>query len=649
MKTSIMRMSVAFAVVGLLVFQSSASISTVNAFDYSHLTPMQKRLLSGLAEFELNPAYATATPPNISERPAAPNPATLPKDSLKNYYPGPDGDCSLSLGSNIKVNQNCLNLADIDLLGRGQAQNETFIAQDPAHPENIVGSYNDYRRGDGSCYGSYSLNSGKNWDDTTIPFSFTRGAPNFLPAERQYWGGGGDTSVAWDTKGNVYFSCQVFNRGAPVTTNPDQSSAMLIFRSTQNNGASWNFPARTVTELNDLAGTGAFFEDKQFMTVDNHPGSPYQDRVYVTWTEFAATGSAYIWEAYSADYGQTFSPRQLVSRASSLCATDFGGSTEQGPCNANQFSQPFTAPDGTLYVVWANYNNVVTGNENRNQIFVAKSTDGGNSFSDPVKAADFYELPDCYTYTGQDLFRACVPEKGNTVNSFFRASNYPVGAVNPKNPKQVVISFGSYINPHSNESHGCEPMGFSATTGQNLYKGVRTSGACNNDILLSISNDSGKTFTGTKTDPRKLASVQGLGQDTTDQWFQWTVFTQEGRLASSYYDRQYGDDEITGFMDFSLSGSDNLKDFGTVRVTSGSMPPPTQFEGVFFGDYTGLSAIHNDAAYPFWSDTRDPNLIVCPGTGTTTNAPDVCLVPAVNASQGNDQDVFVTSVPVPTK
>ena len=73
------------------------------------------------------------------------------------------------------------------------------------------------------------------------------------------------------------------------------------------------------------------------------------------------------------------------------------------------------------------------------------------------------------------------------------------------------------------------------------------------------------------------------------------MFTKDGRLAVAYYDRQYGDDEITGFSDYSVSGSDDLRDFGFVRATSSSMPPPTQFSGTFFGDYAGLSAYDNKA------------------------------------------------------
>ena len=52
--------------------------------------------------------------------------------------------------------------------------------------------------------------------------------------------------------------------------------------------------------------------------------SPYRDRIYVTWTEFTGEGTAYIWEAYSKDYGETFSNRVLVSATGKLCTNTFG-------------------------------------------------------------------------------------------------------------------------------------------------------------------------------------------------------------------------------------------------------------------------------------------------------------------------------------
>jgi hypothetical protein len=599
------------------------------------LNKIQQRILSGFASFEANIGVPANPPdPHAAGQMSGTSAST--------------GLCPSKIRSNVLVNQNCLNISDPDLQGRGQAQNETTIAENPSNPRQVVAGFNDYRRGDGNCYGAFSGNGGSSWTDTTIPMGFTRGT-NFGGVARQYWQAGGDPSVAWDSRGNAYFACQVFMRGLSTTNNPDQSSAIYVFRSTGDAGASWNFPGRPAVET--FTTNPNVLTDKPYMTVDNNPSSPFRDRIYVTWTQFADDGTAYIYEVHSDDYGQTFSSPVVVSTTSPLCANTFGVPTPQGTCNENQFSDPFTGPNGTLYVAFANFNNsVANSNDNHNQVLLARSTDGGLTFSAPVKVANYYDLPDCATYQGgQDAGRACVPEKGSAQNSVFRAANYPVGAVNPRNSSQVVVTVASYINRNSNESNGCVPLGFSATTGLNLYTGVKTPGACNNKIMLSVSSDGGSTFTGTTTDPRSLPVVNtDRGQATTDQWWQWAVFTPRGTLAVSYYDRQYGADETTGDMDVSASTSSDLARFKVSRATSTSMPSPTQFpdaqgNSVFFGDYSGLSA--QSGAHPLWMDTRNPDAIVCPGTAAPGVPPALCLSTEPNGLLANDQEIYTDGLP----
>jgi hypothetical protein len=612
----------------------SANTPVAHAFDYSKLKPIQRRLLSGFADLEVNPSSPLRTTASTSgtRAAAAASVATNP--------------CPANLGNNFRVNQDCQNIADAALAGRSQAQNETAIAEDPLNPQHVVAFYNNYERGDGDCIGAYSLNGGTTWQNTFAPTSFTYGAA-FGGDAREYWQSHGDPSVAWDTKGNAYLSCQVFDRGPTVSNVPDSSSAVYVYRSTATNGASWNFPGRPVIEFFDPTGTSGVLEDKPYLTVDNHVGSPFQDRIYVTYTEFAADGTGYLWESFSADYGETFSSRVLVSTSSPLCTNTYGLPTPNGTCNENQFSDPFVGPDGALYVVFDNYNNTVTGLDNSNQVLLTKSTDGGNTFSAPVLVSTYYDLPDCATYqNGQDAGRACVPEKGSTANSYFRATNYPSGAVNPTNGQQVVVTFGSYINKNSNSSNGCVPQSFSTTTGANLYTGVKTPGSCNNDIVLSVSNDGGTTFTGTTTDVRNMPVVTAAtAQATTDQFWQWEAFTTNGRLVVSYYDRQYGTDEATGALDVSASTSSNLSSMQVQRVTSGSMPPPTQFGGVFFGDYTGLTAV--TSALPLWMDTRIDELFLCTGTGVAGVPPAICTGTATNAALANDENIFTGKVTVP--
>jgi hypothetical protein len=594
------------------------------------LTPMQQRLLSGFARSALEERAGRGARAQ----------ATGDDDARTRI-----GGCPINRGSNIRVNQDCVNHADPDLQGRAQAQNETAIAQDPSNPSHLVAASNDYRRADSGCLAYHSSNGGRTWHDSGGPHGFTRG-DNFGGKLRQYWHAAGDPSVAWDTKGNAYLSCLTFNRGTGVTQNPDQSSAFYVFRSTGTEGASWNFPGRPVAESHDPAGGGAAFLDKQYMTVDNHRGSPFQDRVYVTWTTFDTDGTAYIFGAFSSDYGESFSEPVLVSRDSALCSNTLGVATPQGRCNNNQFSQPFTAPDGTLYVVWDNYNVTAPGDrDNRAQVLLAKSTDGGESFSSPVKVADYYELPDCMTYQGASEGVSCVPEKGDTQNSIFRAANYPVGTVNPRNPREIDVTLGSYINRHSNEGNGCVPDGYKATL-LPLYTGVKAPGACNNDILISRSTNGGETFTGGTTDVRDLPAVRN-DDPRADQFWQWAAFDPRGRLAVAYYDRAYGNDQTTGFSDVSLSGSRNGEGFATRRVTTGSMPPATQFAGGFFGDYIGLTA--DDTAHPIWMDTRDPNLLVCrDSAGAVTLPPSLCTTSAPNAEVANDQNAYTRSLAIPT-
>ena len=145
---------------------------------------------------------------------------------------------------------------------------------------------------------------------------------------------------------------------------------------------------------------------------------------------------------------------------------------------------------------------------------------------------------------------------------------------------------------------------------------------------------------------------QARRQEKTDQFWQWAAFTKGGTFAVDYYDRQYGEDESTGWSDFALSGSKNLMTFGTERVTSSSMPPPTQFGGPsggqFYGDYVWL-ATAGDYALPIWSDTRDPDLFLCPETGTPGHPPALCTGIEGTGVEANDENSYTARMTIPTK
>ena len=135
----------------------------------------------------------------------------------------------------------------------------------------MVLAQNDYRNGDGSCGFDYSLDGGKKFGDGLLPESFT--APGFV-APRHYWDASGDPVVAFDSEGYAYYACLQFNRGVTSDLGGDHSG-IFVYRSA-NGGASWTFPGDPVVQDDGLGEVG--LNDKEWMTVDTSPDSPFQDR-----------------------------------------------------------------------------------------------------------------------------------------------------------------------------------------------------------------------------------------------------------------------------------------------------------------------------------------------------------------------------------
>ena len=575
--------------------------------------------------------------------------------------------CSQTGGTNVRVNQDCTNQTFPQYAGRGQAQNETAIAVNPNNAGNLVAGQNDYRRGDGSCGADWSLDGGAHWGNVLLPIGFSTGGVDNPDAARHYFTSSGDPSVAFDSQGAAYYACGAFDRSFPTNddaacANPagNCASGLFVFRSVDG-GASWDAPLGSRTQGMVFASAGVksdtqfALEDKQYMTADSHPSSPFRDRLYIAWTHYAPCAasdtceSAPVWFSYSNDHGATWSAAGAISGSSaSLCPHNLNPDTPNA-CDNTSFAQPVVAANGDVYVVFANYNNGLTsGGDNHNNILVVKSTDGGAHFSAPRLAARYYDLPDCVTYTGDSAFRACVPTAPLSNVSVFRAANYPSAAADPTDPSKIYVSYGSYINPDSNASNPagagrCVPQGLDSTTFLNLYQGVGDVNGCNNDILLSTSSDGGKSWSGAVGPLSGATVVSNEGSRLADQWWQWAAVNSSGTLAVSYYDRKYGSDESNGNNDVTLAAW-HTSAFAHKRVTSVSNPSATEFpdatngHGTFLGDYSGL-AVSEGLAYPIWSDTRNAERFQCPSSASPLG---LCRV--TNGSvPGFDEDVFSTT------
>jgi hypothetical protein len=84
----------------VLLLPGSGAVRPAHGLSYRKLNKIQRRILSGFATSELNPAATTAAVRPRSARQARPGDTYVPTDSL---------GCPDRRGSNVKANRNCLN------------------------------------------------------------------------------------------------------------------------------------------------------------------------------------------------------------------------------------------------------------------------------------------------------------------------------------------------------------------------------------------------------------------------------------------------------------------------------------------------------------------------------------------------------------
>ncbi len=270
-----------------------------------------------------------------------------------------------SVAPNITVNQDTA----------AAPQNETAIAVDPNNPERVVGSANDYvtrtwscdvsgtpcsALGDGYSGTYFSNDGGGTWCCTS---SDPTHLGTLIPGVERLTGGpydaGGDPALAFDSRGVVYYAGLGFDRASAPNT-------VTVSRGTFNGSGQLSWGAPTFV---NATTSPSIFNDKEWIAADANSGSPFRDRVYLTWTRFVfnARNGAYvqspIFFASSSDGGHTFTAPTNIT----------------GPVKYDQGSRPVVGPDGSLYVFFEGATRLAT----LDSTYVVKSTDGGASWGKP--------------------------------------------------------------------------------------------------------------------------------------------------------------------------------------------------------------------------------------------------------------------------
>jgi hypothetical protein len=243
------------------------------------------------------------------------------------------------------------------------------------------------------------------------------------------------------------------------------------------------------------------------------------------------------------------------------------------------------------------------GDPTRDQTVVARSTDGGKTFTN-TEVGRVYDDVACYPLN---------VSQGRARLSFeqFRLNSFPSLAIDPTTGGLAI----AWADDQNNA--GC-------ANGASSFSGLT-----NNQVKLITSTD-GKTWTA----PKQITSG-------ADKVFP-AVGANAGRIAVGYYTRDFSpvptatdhscqrgflDDSDPGYptsattpvhyvdtapvcLDYAFSSSSD--NFGSqTRVSSQSSNPYLQFAGSFIGDYTGVAVDAKGGVHTVWTDDRG-----LPGTTT---------------------------------
>ncbi len=287
-------------------------------------------------------------------------------------------------------------------------QTEPSLAVDPKDPEHILLGAIDYNFRGITTYNS--IDGGVTWE-----------GPNQVKYPPDDEISAGDPVLAFDRDGNAYvaqisLALEDFRVGPAAST--EVISAIPVSTS-RDGGTTWEEPIASIRahiDSRELPDDGINryeyelsvpFLDKPWIAIGPNKEDPTKDIIYVSYTKFVSrTPIAFLFDLLpfmgipitessielvkSEDYGATWSEPMTVSP---IVTTSIAGSLEDGgdvQTRVVQGSQPFVAPDGTLYVAWMDTTDDDSFKK-RAEIYVARSNDNGNSFTSQ-RAADFNEL-----------------------------------------------------------------------------------------------------------------------------------------------------------------------------------------------------------------------------------------------------------------
>ena len=431
-------------------------------------------------------------------------------------------------------------------------QNETTIAVNPANPLNLVAGANDYRdccvvsggtlRNDGSGWVYVSMDGGATWINQKLPGLGSTGDPQGVFKKLTSVG---DPTIAFGANNTVYYANIGFNR-------VDASDGIFVSVS-HDGGLHWDRPVLVAN-----SGGSTYFNDKLWVGADPNSG-----KVIISWTRFKD----------NPQYGYIESP--IVAATSKNYGASWSSWVDvSGPYKYNQGSVPVYGNDGNIYVSFEGY--VAADNYNDYNI-VAKSTDGGKSFTQTVVSRNVDE--------NFPIFGG----RGVLSGLHFRTNTFPAFTIDRVTGK-LYMAWAD--NRNGDPQMFCDPI--CAPTSVQVFIQSSTNGV-------------------TWSAPVQLTTT------TDDKIYPW-VAANGGNVIVSYYTREFaGSASLQLDFAYIKSNDGGATWSGSTRITEQSSDPGNQFTaGAFIGDYTGVVIGSDNVAHPIWTDFRGRPGVTSPNQDAVT-------------------------------
>jgi hypothetical protein len=492
----------------------------------------------------------------------------------------------------------------------GAPQTETAIAVDPNNSNRVVGGANDYVTstwdcmvgtipcsalqfggGGGSSGTYYSNDGGSNWccnsnpNSAYTPTTDPSQIGTLIPGIEYLVGGqydiGADPSVAFDSQGNVFYA----GLGHNVTSPPN---TVAVNKGTFNGGGTltWGLP----TFINPTTAP-SIFNDKEWIAADWHSGSPFRDRIYVSWTRFAfnPVNGLYvqspIFFVYSTDAGVTFSTPTHIS----------------GNVIYSQGSRPIVGYNGTLYVIFQGVTKPGIPDSN----WIVKSTNGGVTWSRPVKIADVQAI-------------------GALEDAGVFGRSWPAGAAAPNGDlyvawsAQVKDSDGTRCATHTNTGCHAAAVYSKSTDGAATWSPPA--------LIFPTLDASNRTAIGYPQPQPGGGTLEAPPARRVDSVYPGVAISQSGRVYMSAYAADVvspwqtcasappfpegavncyalGDYIHNARLDYFVR---NLANSGEHMVSTHPINPQYGLGGLgFIGDYTDIAVGSDNVFHAFWTDTNN--------------------------------------------